>query len=69
MTHRSRLGGMALVAVLALVLTSLAAAPATAAGQRTQGRVFYGNTAWTAGTSGYAIKGKASGPAARSPSR
>ena len=62
MTHRSRLGGMALVAVLALVLTSLAASPASAADKRTKGKVSYGTTSWTAGTSGYAIKGKASGP-------
>ncbi len=65
MTHRSRLGGVALVAVLALVLTSFAASPATAAGKRTKGRVSYGTTAWVAGTSGYAIKGKASGPKRR----
>jgi Matrixin len=61
MTHRSRLGGVALVAVLALVLTSLAASPASAAGKRTTGKASYGSTAWTAGTSGYHIKGKASG--------
>jgi hypothetical protein len=64
MTHRSRLGGVALVAALALILTCLAASPATAA-KRTKGKVSYGTTSWTAGTSGYAIKGKASGPKKR----
>ena len=59
------LGGVALVAVLALILTSFAASPATAASKRTKGKVSYGNTTWAAGTSGYAIKGKASGPKRR----
>jgi hypothetical protein len=68
MTHRSRPGSAALVAVLALVLTGPGGAPATAAGERpghggpTKGRVSYGATTWTAGTSGYSIKGKAPGP-------
>lgn len=62
MTHRSRLGGVALVAVLALVLTSLVGPPATAAGKRGKSTVSYGNTVWAAGTSGYAIKGKVAGP-------
>jgi hypothetical protein len=61
MTHRSRLSSLALIAVLSLVLTSLVSSPAHAGKDRTKGRVNYGVTSWTAGTTGYAIKGKASG--------
>lgn len=61
MTHRKRFSTLAVVAVLSLVLTSFVGSPAYAGKKKTKGRVDYGVTSWTAGTSGYAIKGKASG--------
>lgn len=61
MTHRSRLAGVAIVATLALLLTSLVSSPAYAGKKKTKGRVSYGSTSWVSGTSGYAIKGKVSG--------
>lgn len=66
MTHRKRLSALALVAVLSLVLTSFVGTPAHAGKARTKGKVSYGTTSWTAGASGYAIKGKASGRKGRS---
>jgi len=61
MTRRSRFSTLALIAVLSLVLTSFVSSPAHAGKNRTKGKVNYGVTSWTALTSGYAIKGKASG--------
>ena len=61
MTHRKRFSTLAVVAVLSLVLTSFVGPPAYAGKQKTKGKVDYGVSSWTAGTSGYAILGRASG--------
>lgn len=61
MTHRKRLSALAIVAMLSLVLTSLVGSPAEAEPRQGKAKVSYGTTAWVAGTSGYAIKGKVSG--------
>ncbi len=65
MINRKQLGSLAVVAMLSLVLTSLVGPPAHAGTKKTKGRVDYGLTSWTAGTAGYAIKGKASGAKGR----
>ncbi len=66
MSQPRRLSSLAIVAVLALVLTGLVSSPASAGNKATRGKVNYGNTSWTAGTSGYSIKGKATGRKHRS---
>ena len=62
MTHRKRTSTLAIVAMLSLMLTSLVGSPAEAKPGKGKDKVSYGTTSWVAGTSGYAIKGKASGP-------
>ncbi|PUA81143.1 hypothetical protein [Nocardioides currus] len=60
-THRKRFGSIVLVAVLALVLTTLVGSPAEAKPRKGKDKVSYGTTSWVAGTQGYSIKGKLSG--------
>lgn len=61
MTHRKRVGALAIFAVLTLLLTSLISSPVQAKPRKGGGKdkVNYGTTSWVSGAGqGYSIKGK-----------